>query len=118
MLSRLFGFLGPKPALIQGTDKLPEGESKVVALGDPMAGGTELVLCRLNGKMHALDRDCPHAKGGKLIDGPLQGGKYVMCPLHNYKFDPTSGAEASGGCGAAKVYRAREKNGNTEVWAS
>ena len=118
MLSRLFGFLGPKPVLVQGTDKLPEGESKVVALGDPLAGGTEIVLCRVGGEMHALDRECPHAKGGKLVDGPLMEGKYVLCPLHNYKFDPKSGAEAAGGCGAAKVYKVREKGGDTEVWAS
>lgn len=118
MLSRLFGFLGPKPTLVQGTSKLPEGESKVIALGDPMAGGTEIVLCRRDGKIHALDRNCPHNKGGKLVDGPLQGGKYVMCPLHNYKFDPATGAEASGGCSNAKLYRTREKGDDTEVWAS
>jgi len=116
MLSRLFGFLGPKPVLIQGTDKLPEGESKVIELGDPLAGGKELVLCRTGGELHALDRVCPHNEGGRIVDGPLHEGKYLMCPLHNYKFDPKTGKAVGVACPAAKVYRLQEQDGSTKIW--
>ena len=116
MLSRLLGFLRPKPALVTGTGKLPEGEAKVVALGDPMAGGTEIVLCRRGGKIHVLDRVCPHNEGGHLVGGPLIDGKYVRCPLHNYKFDVETGAVLGAACPSAKLYKSREKDGDTEVW--
>jgi len=117
MFSRLFGFLGPKPVLVQGTDKLPEGVSKIVSLGDPLAGGKELVLCRSGGRLHALDRHCPHNEGGRFVDGPLLEGKYVMCPLHNYKFEPQTGRAVGVACPAAKVYRVRERDGDSEIWA-
>ena len=116
MLSRLLGFLRPKPALIKGTGKLPDGEAKVVSLGDPMAGGTEVVLCRKGGKIYALDRVCPHNEGGFIVGGPLIEGKFALCPLHNYKFDVETGTADGAPCPAAKVYRTREKDGDTEVW--
>ena len=115
MLSKLFGMFKGRPALIRGAAQLPEGQSKRIELGDPMAGGAEIVLCRLNGELHAVDRVCPH-EGGRIVDGPLADGKYVVCPLHNYRFDPATGKAVDVVCGKAKTYQVREKDGDAEVY--
>lgn len=116
MIGKLFSFLRPKPAVITGTGKLPEGESRVVDIGDPLAGGLQVVLCRVEGKLHALDSACPH-EGGRIVGGPLQHGRFAICPLHNYLFDPVDGRVETGVCKKAKVYRVRETaEGDCEIW--
>jgi nitrite reductase/ring-hydroxylating ferredoxin subunit len=115
MLSRILGLLRGQGVLIQGVDKLPEGQSRKIAIGDPLAGGTEIVLCRLDGKLYALDRVCPH-EGGRIDDGPLHERRFLMCPLHNYKFDPATGRAVGVACKSAKTYRVRAKGSDCEVW--
>jgi nitrite reductase/ring-hydroxylating ferredoxin subunit len=115
VLSKLFGMFKGRPALIQGAAKLPEGESRQIELGDALAGGVEIVLCRVNGELHAVDRVCPH-EGGRIVDGPLVEGKYVVCPLHNYRFDPTTGKAVGVMCKSAKTYRVREVGADAEVF--
>lgn len=116
MLEKLKGLFGKKPALVKGTSKLAEGHSKRIEFGDVLAGtGVEIVLCRVGGAVHALDTRCPH-EGGRLVDGPLIEGRYAMCPLHNYLFDPESGAAHRGACKNARTYRVREDGDQCEVW--
>lgn len=115
MFSRLFGMFRGGSSLIQGAGKLPEGESKCIALGDPLAGGTEVVLARLGGELYALDRVCPH-EGGRISDGPLLDGEHLLCPLHNYRFDPRTGEAVNVSCKKAKTYKVREKDGDAEIW--
>lgn len=116
MLDRLLSLFRGKPALIRGTSKLPEGHARKVDLGDILAGGKSVILCRVDGKLHALDARCPH-EGGRIIEGPLVDGKLAICPLHNYTFDPSDGHVVRGSCGKATVYKVREKDGDAEVWA-
>jgi len=105
-----------KPALIQGTAKLAEGHAKKVDLGDPLAGtGRQIVLCRVDGELYALDALCPH-EGGRISDGPLLEGRTAMCPLHNYRFDPRTGKAVGRVCKDARTYRVREKGGDCEIW--
>ena len=86
-LKKLFS----KPSItIPGADGLVEGEARKVDIGDPAAGGKQVLLCRVDGKVHALDTLCPH-EGGRLVPGPLADGRYAVCPLHNYRFEPDSG---------------------------
>lgn len=99
------------------TDRIPEGEARKVAIGDPLAGGLELVLCRVEGRLHALDTVCPH-EGGRIVPGPLIDGRYALCPLHNYKFDPRTGAEARALCRAARTFRVKEAHGSAEIWGA
>ena len=87
----------------------------MVDIGDVGSGGKQIVLCRLGGEIYAVDTLCPH-EGGRISPGPLIEGRYVMCPLHNYMFDPKSGKVARGSCAPAKTYRAEEKDGATQVW--
>jgi len=114
MLGRFFKLFGKQSALVKGTFKLPEGESKLIDLGDVMAGGVQVVLSRVEGKIYALDTRCPH-EGGRLVGGPLHDGN-VICPLHNYLFDAKTGEVTRGVCSAAKKYRAEEKDGDCEIW--
>ena len=116
MLSKLLGIFRGRPVLVQGVGKLGEGQSRRIAIGDPLAGGKEIVLCRVGGVLYALDRRCPH-EGGRINDGPLIEGRYAMCPLHNYKFDPTTGRAVGVACADARRYRVREKGGDAELWA-
>lgn len=115
MLSKLLGIFRKRPVSILGTGKLPEGHSKRVSIGDPLAGGTEIVLARVGGKLCALDRVCPH-EGGRFADGPLVEGKYVLCPLHNYKFDPATGRAIEVACADAKTYAVRERGDDCDVY--
>ena len=115
MLERLFGFLRGPSVKIQGVDKLPEGEAKKISIGDPLAGGTEIILCRRDGKLLAVDVLCPH-EGGRIAAGPLIEGRYVRCPLHDYKFDPRSGAAVGVACKSAKTYRVIDHGRDCEVF--
>jgi nitrite reductase (NADH) small subunit len=49
------------------------------------------------GKVFATQATCPH-RGGPLADG-LIGGTTLICPLHSWKFDLTTGAPLFGDCG-------------------
>jgi nitrite reductase/ring-hydroxylating ferredoxin subunit len=115
MLSKLFGLFRGVPARVEGTDGLPEGHATTIALGDPLAGGTEVVLCRVEGKLYALDRVCPH-EGGRLSGGPLVAGRLAVCPLHNYRFDATNGKAVGAACRSAKIYRVREQGSDAVIW--
>jgi nitrite reductase/ring-hydroxylating ferredoxin subunit len=116
MFGRLRGLFGGKPVLIPGTSKLPEGEARKVTIGDPIAcSGLNVVLARVDGKLHALDSRCPH-EGGHLAPGPLVEGKYVRCPLHNYHFDPKSGSCVNAPCGKARTLKVVEKDGDTQLF--
>jgi nitrite reductase/ring-hydroxylating ferredoxin subunit len=93
---------------VPGTSALQDGYARTVTLGDLGAGGSQILLCRLAGKLHALDSLCPHQQG-RIQAGPLVEGRYVRCPVHNYLFDPVNGAVVSGVCRKATVYRVDEQ---------
>ena len=115
MLRKLFGG-GRKPALVKGAHKLKDGFAKKVDVGDILAGtGKQVVFCRIEGTLYALDSLCPH-EGGRIADGPLLDGKHVICPLHHYKFDPKNGKSIDVACPNAKAYKVREADGDAEIW--
>jgi nitrite reductase/ring-hydroxylating ferredoxin subunit len=115
MLGAFFDLFRGRPIVIEGVGKLPEGHSKKIDIGDVLAGGKQIVLCRVDGELHALDARCPH-EGGRISDGPLQHGRLAMCPLHNYQFDPKTGKAVGRVCKDATTYRVREKDGDCRVW--
>ncbi len=107
--------------LLQGTrievpnmDELAEGHARKLTVGDPAAGGPQMLLCRVGGKVYAIDTACPH-EGGHLVAGPLVDGKYALCPLHNYRFDPATGRPIGASCPKAHTYKVLESNGRAEV---
>lgn len=67
------------------SDLPPEGEVRDVSVGNQA-----FCVARLNGKISAIDNECPH-HGGPLGQGTLEDGK-VICPWHAYAFDVHTGS--------------------------
>ncbi|WP_433360171.1 Rieske (2Fe-2S) protein [Actinoplanes sp. CA-142083] len=69
---------------------IPLGEGRTFAVDGEM-----IAVFRLrDGSVRALSAVCPH-KGGPLADGQIDL-KQVVCPLHLYAWDLTTGCSLSG----------------------
>jgi nitrite reductase (NADH) small subunit len=80
--------------------EIPPGEGRnFAALGEKVA-----VFRPRSGGVFAVQAACPH-RGGPLADG-LLGGTTLICPLHAWKFDVSTGDVLFGDCGL-KVYPVR-----------
>lgn len=79
-------------ACVVGTiDDIPLGEGRAYVVD-----GEQVAVFRLrDGSLRALGAICPH-KGGPLADG-LIDGRVVVCPLHGFTYDLSTGAEVAGG---------------------
>ena len=53
-------------------------------------------------RLYAVQAQCPH-RAGHLADGIIGAGK-VVCPMHSFKFDLTTGAPLGNDCAALKTY--------------
>jgi nitrite reductase (NADH) small subunit len=72
---------------------IPPGEGRVYSVnGEKIA-----VFHTRSGAVYAVQAECPH-RGGPLADG-LVGGTTLICPLHAWKFDLTTGHALFGDCG-------------------
>ncbi|MBV9613427.1 MAG: Rieske 2Fe-2S domain-containing protein [Acidobacteriaceae bacterium] len=76
---------------------IPAGEGRNFEI----AGLRIAVFHTRAGQVFAAQAECPH-KNGPLADG-LVGAGEVICPLHAWKFDLTTGAAVMGSC-ALKTY--------------
>jgi len=88
------------------------GEGEMRCFAD--VGPNGVLVCRVDGALHALDDRCTHARA-PLSGGRLRGGS-VMCPLHGAAFDVATGAH--GGPPAAvdvRVYELQCNDDETEV---
>jgi nitrite reductase/ring-hydroxylating ferredoxin subunit len=65
-------------------NEIPTGTMKSYS-----AGGKQILVANIDGKLYAIDNVCTHA-GGELSKGKLEG-KVVTCPRHGSKFDVTTG---------------------------
>ena len=65
-------------------DDLPVGQLKLVE-----AGGTRVVLARVQDEVFACSDECPH-QGGPLGEGRLSGAR-LACPWHGWMYDVRSG---------------------------
>jgi nitrite reductase (NADH) small subunit len=66
-------------------DDIPAGEGR----NFEFAGERIAVFHTRSGDFYAVQARCPHKKG-PLADG-LVGGTTIICPLHSWKFDLTTG---------------------------
>jgi nitrite reductase (NADH) small subunit len=74
-------------------DTIPLGQGRVYAVN-----GENIAVFRTRaGAVYAVQAACPH-KGGPLADG-LVGGTTLICPLHGWKFDLSTGQALFGDCG-------------------
>ena len=64
--------------------EIPAGTMKAVT-----AGGIEILLANVDGRIHAISGRCGHMNA-TLADGVLKGN-VVVCPFHSARFDVTTG---------------------------
>ena len=65
---------------------LPTGKSACF----PDVGTNGIVVCRVAGKLHAIEDNCSH-RDAKLSEGRFRG-TLITCPLHGAQFDVRNGA--------------------------
>ena len=117
MWNRLKGlFGGGKPVLVPGGAGIEEGTARSIDLGDPHAGGVRVILCKVEGEVHALDATCPHGEGGHIQTGPREEGTHAVCPLHRYLFDPRTGRARGDICKPARRFKVRVTGEDLEVF--
>jgi NAD(P)H-dependent nitrite reductase small subunit len=76
------------------------------------AGGREVALFRVGGRVYALDNACLHV-GGPLAEGIVEDG-CVTCPWHEWRYRLEDGARLGPGGLAVTAYAVRVVDG--EVW--
>ena len=92
--------MGEREVVLGPLAAVPAGEGRTFDVA-----GTHVAVFRNRADhLFAVQAACPH-KGGPLCDG-LLGGTTLICPLHSWKFDLSSG-EALVGSAGLKVYPAR-----------
>jgi nitrite reductase (NADH) small subunit len=69
---------------ITAMDAIPLREGRAVQIA-----GHEIAVFNLGSRFLAVENKCPH-RGGPLADGIISGDN-VVCPLHAWKIDLTSG---------------------------
>jgi len=83
---------------------IPLGEGRTYAVD-----GAMIAVFRLrDGSLRAVSAVCPH-KGGPIADGQIDN-QVVVCPLHLFAWDLTSGCSKSGQP-PINVYPVREDQG-------
>jgi nitrite reductase [NAD(P)H] small subunit len=70
---------------ITATENIPLREGRAVQVGDHV-----VALFNLGDRFLAVENRCPH-RGGPLSDGIVSAGT-VVCPLHAWKIDLTTGS--------------------------
>jgi nitrite reductase/ring-hydroxylating ferredoxin subunit len=68
--------------------------------------GKPILFARVNGTLCALLDECPH-QGKSMADGWCEDG-YVVCPWHQFAFDPVTGESRKGMTSNAGVFEVRE----------
>lgn len=71
------------------------------------------VLFREN-QVLAFAARCPHA-GGRLCEGRIDGKGNIVCPVHQYKFNPQTGRNTSGEGYQLKTYPVKIEAGRIFV---
>ncbi len=82
----------PREVCLGPLEDIPPGEGRAYLVDDQAIA----VFRRRDGRVFALANRCPH-RGGPLADGIL-GGDEVICPLHSYRFELTTGKGLTDPC--------------------
>ena len=79
-------------------DQIPVGQGRTFVVDF-----RQIAIFRLrDGSLRALDAVCPH-RGGPLADG-LIDNRVVICPLHGFTYDLTTGCEVANGGATVTAY--------------
>ncbi|WP_207938721.1 Rieske 2Fe-2S domain-containing protein [Actinomadura darangshiensis] len=94
---------------VLGADDLPEGAHRTAD-----AGGVQVLLHKIDGRVYALAATCSHM-GGPLGDGTFEDG-CVTCPWHGSTFRFSDGGIRRGPASTPQpCYETRVENGRIEV---
>jgi nitrite reductase (NADH) small subunit len=79
-------------------EQIPLGEGRLFQPGNlPVA-----VFRARHGEFYATQAWCPH-QAGPLADS-LIGGGTLVCPLHNFRFDLSTGDPVGNDCGSLQTF--------------
>ncbi len=87
----------------KATETVPAGTMKRLLIGE-----RKLTLAHTARGWRAFDNLCPH-QHEPLHRGTITPYQEVVCPLHHYRFDLTTGREASNRCSDLRLYKVIEK---------
>jgi nitrite reductase/ring-hydroxylating ferredoxin subunit len=66
------------------SEEVPDNSMKVISIQ-----GSNILVCRSNNQLFALDNSCPH-RGASLSKGEIKGTK-IICYMHDFEYDLISG---------------------------
>ncbi len=69
--------------------------------------GKKLCLVKHEDKIHALQNTCPHA--GAILSGGWCKNGNIICPIHRYEYNLTTGRGAEGQRDYVDVYPVEER---------
>lgn len=90
-------------------DLLTPGEPR-----EMLISGKRVGLLRRAETVYAFAAACPHA-GAPLCEGRLDAKGHLICPLHNYRFNPANGYNSSGEGYKLKTFPLRVEEGRIFV---
>ncbi len=67
------------------------------------------LLIHSNNGFSVSNELCPHQRAS-LVKGTLNNFNEIICPLHEYRFNLKTGAEASNKCGSLTLYQIAVKS--------
>lgn len=100
-------FLGRSKEEVQNF--LPHQRVKKIKVGELQLG-----IVRLDDLVYAFEVQCPHRKAD-LTQGRVTHFQEIVCPLHEYRFDLTTGQVKSGMCPDLTIYPCRLKEDGLEI---
>jgi nitrite reductase/ring-hydroxylating ferredoxin subunit len=66
------------------SEELPNNSMKVISIK-----GSNILVCRSNNRLFALDNSCPH-RGATLSKSEIKDSK-IICYMHDFEYDLISG---------------------------
>ena len=95
---------------IQDSEKLELNKPYLVRIGE-----REICLIRRADQMVAFKNQCPHLRHPLHLGHTNPFGE-IVCPLHTYKFNLTTGEEADQKCSSLEFYEIEiEKSGEVMI---
>jgi len=98
----------PEFVKVAHIDEIPDDTGHVVE-----AGGQEIALFKVEGKVYAIENECPHREG-PLGFGELEDD-VVTCPWHAWQINVRTGEVVYNPGLCAKTYRCKVEDGDVFV---
>ena len=88
----------------------PENVIKRINLEERSLAGV-----RIGEKIYVFNGSCPH-RGASLVEGWINSLSEIICPLHEYRFDLSTGNLRVGSCGDLEVYRTQIDSSGLKIF--